>query len=72
MTLSLRNAGAMLRDDWRNPFVKAGATLIASWVLAFALGVVLCMALSGCAMTCEVTHHWQLMPLQGCRLDTGK
>ena len=40
---ALEKAGAMLRDDWRNPFVKAGATLIASWVLAFALGVVLCM-----------------------------
>ena len=45
MTLSLRNAGAMVRDDWRNPLVKAGATLIASWVLAFALGVVLCMVM---------------------------
>ena len=46
MTLSLSNAGAMVRDDWRHPLVKAGAGLIASWVLAFALGVALCMVMS--------------------------
>ena len=42
---ALEKAGALVRDDWRNPFVKAGLTVIASWVLAFALGVVLCMVM---------------------------